>query len=132
MVCHLTLQIVFTPTKDVRTYNTRSFSASNFYINCSQLSHNKNSFSIKGTNIWNAIPEAMRQLQKYRCKKIITESFFQIFLKQDYYLLFIYVLVASLAFTSTILPLACNNCVTVSPQKVTGDHAASHIFLSLG
>ena len=41
---------LFTPTKDVRTYNIRSFSASNFYINCSQLNHNKNSFSIKGTD----------------------------------------------------------------------------------
>ena len=78
---------LFTPTKDVHHYNTRSSTAGNFYINYSRLNHYKNSFSIMGAKIWNSIPNVMRQLPKYRFKKIkITESSFQIFLKQDSYL----------------------------------------------
>ena len=77
---------LFTPTKDAHYYNTCSSTTGNFYINYCQLNHHKNFFPIMGANIWNSIPEAMRQPQKFRFKNIITESFFQIFLKQDTYL----------------------------------------------
>ena len=77
---------LFTRTKDVHHYNTRSSTDGNFYINYSRLNHYKNSFSIMGAKLWNSIPDVMRQLPKYRFKKKITESLFQIFLKQDSYL----------------------------------------------
>ena len=60
---------LFTPTKDVHHYNTRSSTAGNFYINYSRLNHYKNSFSVMGAKIWSSIPNVMRQLPKYRFKK---------------------------------------------------------------
>ena len=78
---------LFTPTKDVHHYNTGSSTVGNFYINYSRLNHYKNSLSIMGAKLWNSIPDVKRQLPKYRFKKKkITESLFQIFLKQDSYL----------------------------------------------
>ena len=76
---------LYIPTKDVHHYNTRFSTAGNFYINYSRLNHYKNSFSIMGAKLWNSIPDVKRQLPKYRFKKKITESLFQIFLKQDSY-----------------------------------------------
>ena len=55
---------LFTPTKHVHHYNTRSSTAGDFYINYSRLTHYKNSFSIMGAKIWNSIPNVMRELPK--------------------------------------------------------------------
>ena len=60
---------LFTLTKDVHHYNTRSSTAGNFYKNYSRLNHCKNSFSIMGAKLWNSIPDVKRQLPKYRFKK---------------------------------------------------------------
>jgi len=76
---------LFTPTQDIHHYNTRSSSSGNFYTNYSRLNHHKNSFSVIGAKIWKSIPEVLRKLLKHRFKKKITESIFQIFLKQDSY-----------------------------------------------
>ena len=55
---------LFTPTKDVHHYNTRSSTVGKFYINYSRLNHYKNSFSIMGAKLWNSIPDVKRQLPK--------------------------------------------------------------------
>lgn len=79
------ISALFTPTKDVHHYNTRSSTAGNFYINYSRLNHHKNSFSSIVAKIWNCIRDELRKLPKFRFKKKITESLFQIFLNQDSY-----------------------------------------------
>ena len=57
-----------------------------------------------GANIWNSIPQAMRQLQKYRFKNNNNWILFSNLLKTEFKISFIsiYVHVALLAFTYTI------------------------------
>ena len=76
---------LFTITRVVHHYNTRSSSSGNFFINYSRLNHHKNSFSILGTKVWNSLPESIRQLTKHKFKKTIEEILLQIFITQDSY-----------------------------------------------
>ena len=104
---------LFTPTKDAHHFNTCSSTTANFSINYCQLNHHKNSFPIMGANICDSIPQAMRQLQKYRFKNNNNWIFFSNLLKTGYLswyihkwneknlkcLLFLFMHVALLAFT---------------------------------
>ena len=76
---------LFTSTRDVHHYNTRSSSSDNFFINYSRLNHHKNSFSFLGAKVWNSLPKSLRQLTKHKFKKTIEETLFQILITQDSY-----------------------------------------------
>ena len=48
---------------------TRFSSSGNYYVQTSRLNQNQGSFSRFGANLWNAIPEELRQLSKGAFKK---------------------------------------------------------------
>ena len=78
---------MFTLSHQIHNHNTRSSSASNYYINFefSRLNQNKNSFSMIGCKIWNSIPGNLRNLPKHIFKGKITTILFQNFQVQDSY-----------------------------------------------
>ena len=63
--CHLTF-LIFLPQLKMLIISTHALLplVVSLYINYCQLNHQKNSFPIMGANIWNSIPQDMRQLQK--------------------------------------------------------------------
>ena len=60
------IQDLFQDVSNVHSYNTRSSTSnrSNFYTKPSRLSIQVNSFSRTGVRVWNAIPQALRNLSK--------------------------------------------------------------------
>ena len=59
------------PTAHVHSYNTRSSTSRNFYIQKSSLEIQKKSFSRIGAKLWNEIPTKLRDLPKRTFSKII-------------------------------------------------------------
>ena len=49
----------------VHTYNTRSRTSKNLFCKFSRLKIQKRSFSRVGVNMWNKIPEDLRELSKF-------------------------------------------------------------------
>ena len=76
---------LFTPVREVNTYNTRFSSISNFYVRNSHTNNFKNSFSRAGVRIWNSIPDNLRNISKRRFRKKLHEILFSIFIEEDDY-----------------------------------------------
>ena len=76
---------LFTLTKNVHQYKTRSSSSDNYYINFSKTNQHKNSFSVIGAKIWNSISQNTKELPKHLFKKEIQRNVFSILGQRDNY-----------------------------------------------
>ena len=68
------IRTLFRKKSDVRSYNTRSSTSSNFYRNASKLEVQRNAFSIIGTRLCNEIPRTLRELPRRSFKTRIKNS----------------------------------------------------------
>ena len=80
------IQDLFQDVSKVHYYNTRSSASNNFYTKPSRLSVQANSFSRIGVKVWNAIPQALRNLSKNALKKKLKQILFNILGSQDSYI----------------------------------------------
>ena len=81
------IQDLFQDIYNVHSYNTRSSASNNFYTKPSRLSVQANSFSRIGVKVWNAIPQALRNLSKNAFKKKkLKQILFNILGSQDSYI----------------------------------------------
>ena len=71
------IQDLFQDISNVHSYNTRSSASNDFYTKPSRLSVQVNSFSWIGVKVWNAIPQALRNLSKNALKKKKQTNFIQ-------------------------------------------------------
>ena len=62
------IQDMFINPDAVHTYNTRSRTSKNLFCKFSRLEIQKRSFSRVGVNMWNKIPEDLRELSKFSFK----------------------------------------------------------------
>jgi len=63
------VQDLFQDMSNVHSYNTRSSASNNVYTKPSRLSIKANPFSRIGVKVWNAIPQALRNLSKNAFKR---------------------------------------------------------------
>ena len=80
------IQDLFQDRYNFHSYNTRSSASNNFYTKPSRLSVQANSFFRIGVKVWNAIPEALRNLSKNALKKKLKQILFNILGSQDSYI----------------------------------------------
>ena len=59
------IQDMFISLGAVHTYNTRSWTSKNLFCKFSRLEIQKRCFSRVGVNMWNKIPEDLRELSKF-------------------------------------------------------------------
>ena len=78
------IQDLFQDISNVHSYNTRSSASNNFYTKPSRLSVQANSFSRIGVKVWNAIPQALRNLSKNALKRKLKQILFIILGSQDF------------------------------------------------
>ena len=71
---------LFTYSKDIHNYNTRSSSNVNFYVKHSRLNILNNSFLRTGAIIWNSIPGDLCNLAKNKFKERVHQIVLQIVL----------------------------------------------------
>ena len=64
---------LFTRSKQIHSYPTRSAIAGNFHVEMSRTDQRLLSFSRIGTKIWNGIPPEIRQLKKSHFKRKLNE-----------------------------------------------------------
>ena len=79
------ISYLFTPTQQIHSYNTRSSSSANYFINYAWLNQQKKSFSVLGAKIWNCIPDNIRNLLKNIFKKNVHTTLFDKLKTQDSY-----------------------------------------------
>ena len=79
------ISYLFTPTQQIHSYNTRSSSSGNYYINYARLNQQKDSFSVLGAKIWNCIPDSIRNLPKNIFKKKVNTILLDILKTRDSY-----------------------------------------------
>lgn len=80
------IQDLFQDISNVHSYNTRSSASNDFYTKPSRLSVQVNSFSRIGVKVWNAIPQALRNLSKNASKRKLKQILFNILGSQDSYI----------------------------------------------
>ena len=78
------IQDLFQDISNVHSYNTRSSASNNFYTKPSRLSVQANSFSRIGVKVWNAIPQALRNLSKNALKRKLKQILIIILGSQDF------------------------------------------------
>ena len=79
------IQDLFLPTAHVHSYNTRSSTSRNFYIQKSNLEIQKKSFSRIGAKLWNEIPTKLRNLPKRTFSKRIRDLLLLLLESEDSY-----------------------------------------------
>ena len=72
----LHIQDMFINLDAVHTYNTRSRTSKNLFCKFSRLEIQKRSFSRVGVNMWNKIPEDLRELSKFCFKNQVKTILF--------------------------------------------------------
>ena len=77
------IQDLFQDISNVHSYSTRSSASNNFYTKPSRLSVQANSYSRIGVKVWNAIPQALRNLSKNVFKRKLKRILFNILGSQD-------------------------------------------------
>ena len=77
---------LFKETSSVHSYNTRSSTSENLYVEDSRLEMQRHSFSRLGVRIWNEIPCHMRVLPKNTFKKVLPTSLLNILQNEDGYI----------------------------------------------
>ena len=70
------IQDMFINIDSVHTYNTRSRTAKNLFCKFSRLEIQKRSFSQFGVNMWNKIPEDLKELSKFCFKNQLQTKLF--------------------------------------------------------
>ena len=78
------IQDLFQAISNVHSYNTHSSASNNFYTKSSRLSVQANSFSRIGVKVWNAIPQALRNLSKNALKRKLKQILIIILGSQDF------------------------------------------------
>ena len=78
------IQDLFQDISNVYSYNTHSSASNNFYTKPSKLSVQANSFSRIGVKVWNAMPQALRNLSKNALKRKLKQILFIILGSQDF------------------------------------------------
>ena len=79
------ISYLFTPTQQIHSYNTRSSSSGNYFINYARVNQQKNSFPVLGAKIWNCILDNIRNLPKNIFKKKVHAILLDILKTQDSY-----------------------------------------------
>ena len=74
---------LFKETSSVHSYNTRSSTSGNLYVQNSRLEIQRRSFSRVGVRLWNEIPCHMRVLPKNTFKKVLRTSLLNILQNED-------------------------------------------------
>ena len=74
--CPKNLLQLFTPIKDIHSYNTRFAAANKLYTQPSRLKSQLNSFSRIGTRLWNSLDSSVRDCSKFAFKKTIRNLLF--------------------------------------------------------
>ena len=77
---------LFKETSSVHSYNTRSSTSGNLYVQNSRLEMQRRSFSRLGVRLWNEIPCHMRVLPKNTFKKVLRTSLLNILQNEDDYI----------------------------------------------
>ena len=77
---------LFKETSSVHSYNTRSSTSGNLYVQNSRLEMQRRSFSRLGVRLWNEIPCHMRVLPKNKFKKVLRTSLLNILQNEDDYI----------------------------------------------
>ena len=77
------IEDLFQDLSNVHSYNTRSSASNNFCTKPSRLSVQANSYSRIGVKVWNAIPQALRNLSKNAFKRKLKRILFKILGSQD-------------------------------------------------
>ena len=78
---------LFEETSSIHSYNTRSSTSGNFYVQNSRLEMQKRSFSRLGVRLWNEIPCHMRVLPKKKTfKRVLRTSLLNILQNEDDYI----------------------------------------------
>ena len=80
------IQDLFQDISNVHSYSTRSSASNNFYTKPSRLSVQANSYSRIGLKVWNAIPQALRNLSKNAFQRKLKQILFNILGSQDSYI----------------------------------------------
>ena len=80
------IQNLFQDIPTVHSYNTRSSTSNNFYTKPSRLSVLANSFSRIGVEVWNAIPQALRNLSKNAFERKLKQILFTMLGSQNSYI----------------------------------------------
>ena len=78
------IQDLFQAISNVHSYNTHSSASNNFYTKPSRLSVQANSFSRIGVKVWNAIPQALRNLSKNALKRKLKQILIIILGSQEF------------------------------------------------
>ena len=73
----LHIQNMFVKLDEIHSYNTRSRSAKRLFCKFSRLEIQKRSFSRVGVNLWNKIPEHLRNSTKHSFKKEFKDTLFR-------------------------------------------------------
>ena len=74
---------LFQKTSSIHTYNTRSSTSGNFYVESTRLEIHKHSFSRFGVKLWNKIPCSLRNLPKKEFKREIRRLLRDILVKAE-------------------------------------------------
>ena len=80
------IQQLFTRAGNVHGYGTRSATRGNYYVKCSRLEIQKNSFSRSGTCVWNSLPLKLCHVNKSRFKKELRLSLHNILKSENEYI----------------------------------------------
>lgn len=77
---------MFTKLASVHSYQTRSVTSENYYVEQVRTENLKRAFSISRTLIQNSIPFPIKTLKKNQFKSAIKEKLFEILKKEDDYI----------------------------------------------
>ena len=77
---------LFRRTSNAHSYNTRSSSSGNFYVQNSRLEIHKRSFSRFGVRLWNEITRRIRDLPKKEFKEEIRRLLLNILVNENNYI----------------------------------------------
>ena len=77
---------LFKETSSIHSYNTRSSTSGNLYVQNSRLEMQRRFFSRLGVRLWNEIPCHMRVLPKKTFKRVLRTSLLNILQNEDDYI----------------------------------------------
>ena len=77
---------LFRKTSNVHSYNTRSSTSGNFYVQNSRLEIHKHSLSRFGVRLWNEIPHRIKDLPKREFKGKIRRILLNILVNENDYI----------------------------------------------
>ena len=77
---------LFQKTSNIHSHNTRSSTSGKFYVKCSRLETQNNSFSWLGVKLWNKITRYITDPRKKTFKRVLRKLLFDILEREDDYI----------------------------------------------